>query len=709
MVSVVLDSQVPFAWSVLLYEEQLADYVRFQKWGEFAAACCTEAPAFSVVNEMQKGHLDAVVHRCVGDQLGSLLPNPAASQKKKKNEQATSNFGKVVSELLTAGKLPDGSLADLGKLNNLLVAGSAEDKVAALQALEELRDDPDYFGLLRPVLHSEHWSSFLDGLQRPAKTSSAVSELRKAFDKLNATADAGFTDEDRQNLCHALQTATRVPQAQSQLTAVLNGLSLASREAEKAQLNQVKRLCSLIVAKGPGNVELSAVMELSDDILRKGYWAELEDQIGPEDAGKGFEDDSEERRSAMSALVKAGAALMKQRRTLEVVLGLAIAAERFADNNSPECQEKLLLKWGEAMTLQQTGSSTEELAPAVSQQLEEVLAATRIPQVGPEFYMSSLDALSQMMTDLVEESMRANQNRDAVTKAAQRVLEARHQTMQACSMSDTPGFARSCVELVCEDMVPVCVDAFQLSASSDNAVEEQVTEFLLAHLNNVCDLEKNKQKVLHVLEQSVANKFLQHAASVKDKCLPVLNNKVETLLSRVDSATKALENELLPLAPLASAKTSKEKFLEQCTGGDVLKKLLKALVKAERSFGQVAILAEDVKARVTSTKEHAKQQITTWGALTLLAHDDINADTKQGVSLRTALADIWKEHCKELTRCLDEGTAKQIADTASGSLVHKKEDKGESVEQAQAKPVKRKAAANPVAPSGKKTKAKAAA
>ena len=82
--SVVLDSQVPFAWSVLLYEEQLADYVRFQKWGEFAAACCTEAPAFSVVNEMQKGHLDAVVHRCVGDQLGSLLPNPAASQKKKK-------------------------------------------------------------------------------------------------------------------------------------------------------------------------------------------------------------------------------------------------------------------------------------------------------------------------------------------------------------------------------------------------------------------------------------------------------------------------------------------------------------------------------------------------------------------------------------------------------------------------------------------------
>ena len=615
----------------------------------------------------------------------------------------------MVSELLTAGKHPDGSLVDLGKLNNLLVAGSAEDKVAALQALEELRDDPDYFGLLRPVLHSEHWLSFLDGLQRPAKTSSAVSELRKAFDKLNATSDAGFTDEDRQNLCHALQTATCVPQAQSQLTAVLNGLSLASREAEKAQLNQVKRLCSLIVAKGPGNVELSAVMELSDDILRKGYWAELEDQIGPEDAGKGFEDDSEERRSAMSALVKAGAALMKQRRTLEVVLGLAIAAQRFADNNSPECQEKLLLKWGEAMTLQQTGSSTEELAPAVSQQLEEVLAATRIPQVGPEFYKSSLDALSQMMTDLVEESMRANQNRDAVTKAAQRVLEARHPSMQACSMSDTPGFARSCVELVCEDMVPACVDAFQLSASSDNAVEEQVTEFLLAHLNNVCDLEKNKQKVLHVLEQSVANKFLQHAASVKDKCLPVLNNKVETLLSRVDSAMKALENELLPLTPLASAKTSKDKFLEQCTGGDVLKKLLKALVKAERSFGQVAILAEDVKARVTSTKEHAKQQITTWGALTLLAHDDINADTKQGVSLRTALADIWKEHCKELTRCLDEGTAKQIADTASGSLVHKKEDKGESVEQAQAKPVKRKAAANPVAPSGKKTKAKAAA
>ena len=700
-----LDSQVPFVWSVLLYEEQLADYARFQKWGDFAAACCTEASAFSVVSEMKRGHLHAVVHRCVGDQLGSLLPNPAVSQKKKKLEQATSTFGKVVSELLTSGKLPDGSLADLNKLNNLLVAGSAEDKVAALQALEALRDDPDYFGLLRPVLHSQHWLSFVDGLQRPAKTSSAVSELRKAFDKLSATADAGFTDEDRQNLFQAVLTAAHVPQAQSQLTAVLNGLSLTSREAEKAQLNQLKRLCSLIVAKGPGNVELSAVMELSDDILRRGYWAELEDQVGPEDAEKGSEDDSEERRSAMGALVKAGAALMKQRRTLEVVLGLAIAAQHFADKNTPETQEKLLLKWGEAKTLQQTGSSTEEMAPAVSQQLEELLAATRIPEVGPDFYKSSLDEMSRMMTQLLEESMSTNPNKDAVKKAAERVLEARHPLMQACSMSDTPGFARSCVELVCDDMVPVCVDAFQLSAScSDNAVEEKVTEFLLAHLNNVCDLEKNKQKVLHVLEQSVANKFLQHAASVKDKCLPILNNKVEGLLSRVDSATKALESEL---SPVALAKTSKEEFLEQCTGGDVLKKLLKALVKAERSFGQVATLAEDVKARVTSTKEHAKQQITMWGTLTLLAHEGINADTKQGASLRNALAEIWKEHGKELTQGVGEETAKQIADTTSGSFVVKKEDKGQSEAQSQTKPAKRKAAANPAATSGKKAKAKA--
>ena len=670
-----LDSQVPFVWSVLLYEEQLADYARFQKWGDFAAACCTEASAFSVVSEMKRGHLHAVVHRCVGDQLGSLLPNPAVSQKKKKLEQATSTFGKVVSELLTSGKLPDGSLADLNKLNNLLVAGSAEDKVAALQALEALRDDPDYFGLLRPVLHSQHWLSFVDGLQRPAKTSSAVSELRKAFDKLSATADAGFTDEDRQNLFQAVLTAAHVPQAQSQLTAVLNGLSLTSREAEKAQLNQLKRLCSLIVAKGPGNVELSAVMELSDDILRRGYWAELEDQVGPEDAEKGSE------------------------------RGKAQCYEHFADKNTPETQEKLLLKWGEAKTLQQTGSSTEEMAPAVSQQLEELLAATRIPEVGPDFYKSSLDEMSRMMTQLLEESMSTNPNKDAVKKAAERVLEARHPLMQACSMSDTPGFARSCVELVCDDMVPVCVDAFQLSAScSDNAVEEKVTEFLLAHLNNVCDLEKNKQKVLHVLEQSVANKFLQHAASVKDKCLPILNNKVEGLLSRVDSATKALESEL---SPVALAKTSKEEFLEQCTGGDVLKKLLKALVKAERSFGQVATLAEDVKARVTSTKEHAKQQITMWGTLTLLAHEGINADTKQGASLRNALAEIWKEHGKELTQGVGEETAKQIADTTSGSFVVKKEDKGQSEAQSQTKPAKRKAAANPAATSGKKAKAKA--
>ena len=652
----------------MLYQEQLADFLRFQKLEEFAAACNEQAPAFSAVSERHGKAIAQVVHRCVGEKLGTLLPIlPSGAKKPKKSDEAEEILAQVVALLLEAEKLPEASLADLALLQKLLRGRSQEEKSEAAQQLQQLKENSDYFGVLRPALHSERWQSFVDSAQRPAKTSSAVSDLRKAFDFLNSTASPGsfFTEANRDNLVKAVALASSVPQAQSQLTSVLNGLGSASKEACAAQAQQIKTLCQRIVSQGTECVDVTSAKDFSDDLLRRGWWQCLKLEPVESDA---TDEDISGRRAAMSSLMKAGEALMKQRRTMELVLALAVSHRQFADSKTDESRERLLTRWGELKTLQQTAPGAEELTPAVSQQLDEVLAATRIAEVGPEFYNIALQAFGDKLLELLTRAVAAEFDTAAVKQAADGVREVQHITMQACSMSDTPSFARSCIEFACHDMLPVCEEAIQLSAREEKAVTEQVTETLLSHLSAACDLEKNKQRVLHLLPPEAADTFLQQAHAAKDKLAPILFEKMAGLRTQLENSAVSLEAYLLPLE-----KITNEDFLRQSIAGDALKKHLKTLAKAEKSLLAVAAPAarddEALMSRAAKAKDRARKQITMWGALTLLNHQDVHSDNKQGKSLRAALQDIWAEHSKILKPCLGEDSAQMIENVIAGKMV----------------------------------------
>ena len=685
---------MPLSWSVILYKEQMTDYLRFRKFQDFAANCSDEASVFTAVSEEHKGCLPAVVHSCVGEQLGSLLPSPAASQKKGKKKDAEESLCLAVTALLESKLLPEASLEDLQLLQRLWTDSSSDLRLSAEEKLGEMLADAEYWGILRPMLHSEFWSNFVTSLQRPAKTSSAAADVRKAFDVLNSViagnADS-YTDEQRESLSQALLKAARVPQpgVQAHVTSVLNGLAAVSKQTASQQISQTKLLCKAVVQKGLAELDFDSMLAMSDEYLRRGCWDELEDEVSLETTADGDTEQAEveERQSSLKALLAAGEALMKQRRVFEAVLFATKAAQRFEDTKEDEDKNSFLLKWSKLKTLQQTGEQTSELIPAVSQQIEELLVAIRIPEIGPSLHVAAMEKFSAKLALLLLEACKDCKDSAAVAAAAAAVMDAQHETMQSCALCDTPSFARSCVEFACSEMVPVMQTAFLLTDTDLSADSQSVTDFLHSHLRAVCDLEQNKQRVMQVLETPDAESFLERAATLQKKVAPVLASKLQTLRAEVDKTLTVLQEQLVP------SSVTNEDFLRQSLSGDALKKLLKACVKAEKNLAKASAIEEDMATRLATTKSAARAQITTWGVLTIMAEGDLQAQNKKGTDFRAALKEIWGEHKKMLASRLGPEMSKQVTDTIAGTLIV--QPKGEAEQPGEEQPrksTKRKAA-----------------
>ena len=224
---------------------------------------------------------------------------------------------------------------------------------------------------------------------------------------------------------------------------------------------------------------------------------------------------------------------MKQRRVFEAVLFATKAAQKFEDTREDEDKNSFLQKWNKLKTLQQTGEQT----PAVSQQIEELLVAIRIPEIGPALHVAAMERFSAKLALLLLEACKDCKDSAAVAAAAAAVMDAQHETMQSCALCDTPAFARSCVEFACSEMVPVMQTAFLLTETDLSADSQSVTDFLHSHLRAACDLEQNKQRVLQVLATPDAESFLERAArGVQKKVAPVLASKLETLRAEVDKS-----------------------------------------------------------------------------------------------------------------------------------------------------------------------------
>ena len=681
---------MPLSWSVILYKEQMTDYLRFRKFEEFAANCSDEPSVFTTVSEEHKGCLPAVVHSCVGEQLGSLLPSPAASQKKGKKKDAEESLCLAVAALLESKVLPEASLRDLQLLQRLWTDSSSDLRLSAKQKLDEMLADAEYWGILRPMLHSEYWSNFVTSLQRPAKTSSATADVRKAFDVLNSVIAGNtdsYTEEQRESLSQALLKATRVPQpgVQAHVTSVLNGLAAVSKQTASQQMSQTKLLCKAVVQKGLEELDFDSMLAMSDEYLRRGCWDELEDEVSLEttDDGNVEEADVEQRQSSLKALLVEGESLMKQRRVFEAVLFATKAAQKFEDTREDEDKNSFLQKWNKLKTLQQTGEQT----PAVSQQIEELLVAIRIPEIGPALHVAAMERFSAKLALLLLEAGKDCKDSAAVAAAAAAVMDAQHETMQSCALCDTPAFARSCVEFACSEMVPVMQAAFLLTETDLSADSQSVTDFLHSHLRAACDLEQNKQRVLQVLATPDAESFLERAAAVQKKVAPVLASKLETLRAEVDKALTVLEEQLVP------SSVTNEDFLKQCVSGDALKKLLKACVKAEKNLAKASAIEEDMATRLAAAKSAARAQITMWGVLTIMAEGDLQAQNKKGTDFRGALKEIWGEHKKMLASRLGPEMSKRVTDTIAGALIVQPKDSTEQPgEEQPRKSAKRKAA-----------------
>jgi hypothetical protein len=626
----------------MFLQEHIADCLRFNKMDDLVKACgpedeCQDAP------QKHADVMKEVVRKCLGEALGSLVPDPVASQKRgakrkgcmRKPEEV---LLEVASRLVEAQKLEKDTLAELATFRDAL-GQDVEKSESAQRKLAAWQGDAAYFGVLRPLLQSGHWPAFVESLAEPASVVSVTSELRTAFEGVNKKS---LAEADKSQMMAALvkAAAARAPAGEYVCT-VLTGLALFAEEASKQLRSITLRLCKDLSSRGASGVDFSGDAQLCEEVFFKGHWATDEIRLA---AGK--QEEKQELLAECAKLDEAVAELSCCNDLVQDLLALAKRAQEPADNGEGDdgsVREAVVRCWSavkhKLLTLQDLAAQQ-----PIKEAIEKVLSATRIAEIGPQVYEEHLNKfrLSAQALFTAARERRPEETR----RQGEELQELRHQTTQSCALSDTPAFSRSCVSFICTEFANVC--AALPSAVSEPVPDDLVSSRLLQSLNSVCDLEAHKQKLLHALERAACEDFLQEAISAKDRLEPLFAQKKQTLEALLQEALEALEGKLCDPA------LALPEFHETAPPGQQVKTAIKQLRQAEKNMENCGLSVDDA---VKKAKSRARAQIVKWGIAALVCNAQAKQDNKKGADLRKALKEIWNSHAEdqEVRQTLGDG------------------------------------------------------
>ncbi|CAE7197229.1 ANKRD50 [Symbiodinium sp. CCMP2592] len=652
--------EVPMAWCDLLLQEKLAECLRFKKLDEFARTCQPGKGPFEGVADERADVMQACIHKCLGQILCDLVPDPAVSQKKNKKGAATAKERNaqiqtmldLALRLVEENALPEEMLRDLDILADALDEKRA-DHATAHNRLSAWKQDDEYFGVLRPVVRNEHWSALVQQFSAPASAASTSACLRSAFNKVNGNTSP-VSEQDRGELVGALQGSAEQPADYDYLNSVLCGLQLLAEEANKQQKDFVLRVCKDICGRGVSASDFHGDEDLMEQMFAKGHWevSVVKNAISESAA------EQQHKNTVLQTCEKLAAASSKVclwHGLLNAILTLAKTAQEHADNGlDANVQDDLVQCWSEVKHRLQTDPEIAAAAQPVKEALENLLNATKTEQVGPQVYEGAMTELRLSAMELLR--LAKERRKPEVQEAASNLRKLEHRCMQCCSLSDTPVFARSCVSLVTTEFAGVC--EVLPSAASEQIPDDILNSSVMQHLRAANDKETNKQKLVHVLHSSGCEQFLEQASKLLERLEPLFTAKkvsLEKLLVEAAASAKA---------KLVNPHMGMDEFLQSAASGEALKKALKQLRAAERDMQGHGMLQDgsELQRDVSEVKASCRLQIIKWGIVTLVANADIAADNSKGKGLRKTLRDVWNSHC-------DDGDVKSVLGQAVVDLV----------------------------------------
>ena len=659
--------QVPMAWCDLLLQEKLTEFLRFKKLDEFAETCQPGKGPFEGIGQEDEraDMMQASIHKCLGQILCNLVPDPAVSQKKA-SKKAAADKGKcaeveilleLATRLLKEQALPEDMLVDLQILTAAL-DDKAEDHAAALSQLSAWKQDDEYFGVLRPVVRNEHWTALVQQLSSPASAASTSANLRRAFNKVNVS-QAQVPQEDRDELLDALLRAAEQPSDYDYLNDVLCGLKLLAEEGNKVQQQFLLRFCKDVGGRGVSAADFSGDEDLLTQMHSKGFWEAVDVQRKISDCGAAPEKHKATLLQTCSDLDATSKKVQLWHELLSAVLALAKTAQQHADNGlEATLQDSLVRCWSEVKHRLQTDPEIAAAAQPVKEALENMLNATKTEQVGPQVYEAAMQELRLSAMNLLKAA--SERRKLEAQEAASSLRKLEHRCMQCCALSDTPVFARSCVSFIASEFAMVC--EVLPSAASEPIPDSILSSTVLQHLEAASDKETHKQKLLHVLQQPGCDDFLAQASNLLERLQPLFADKKATLEKLLTEALASAKSKFVD----PQHAMDMEQFLKMAPPGEAVKKALKQLRAAERNLQAAGILKEGsaLQGEVSDVKSSCRLQIIKWGIFTLVANADILADNAKGKGLRKTLNDIWSSH-------QDDGEVKGVLGQEAVDLVER--------------------------------------
>ena len=655
----------------MLLQEKLTDFIRLNKLDEVAEDCHPAGPVFAKVPEESEELVERVVRTCLGEALGSLVPNYSPDVGKTKTGRRKAGMSQLQllqtlpGKLFEAQKLPATMLSDLSTLSDLFRTEDDEAARVASERLEEMRADVNYFGVLRPLLHNQNWQCLVGSLSDAPARQSVEADLRQAFDALSNAFQKGleFGETERNQLETALVRAAANAAATQRLATVMNGLILISEEACKTQCTLLLDACKELGKRGSAAMQVGLGRHQSEQILGKGTWSTQKIRL----TAKHVKDDADPHGllQICDRLEAANAQLGICGQLSALLFNLAEASQIHGDRgvDDEEARARLVDAWSALKSglLDLKVLQLESRRDSLKEALEQALSSTRIESIGPQVHEESMQRFRLSATKLVTAATNSDGDFAArqaeVSEAAGSLKVLVHKTLQTCALSDTPVFARSCVSFACKELVAVCLA--MPSAVSEPVPKDLLNYQLLSDLESVCDLETNKQKILQVLDKSVFEAFTTAATNVLDKLRPVFQETKASAQHLLQETTAALKDALVP-----DEGCSREEFLQKAAPGEKLKKLLKNLRAAEKSGHQICgPLGEKEQAELTDLKSGCKTQILKWGILTLLQNANLGRSGSAGDASRKALKDIWQANNQDeaLLKALGDDTVKLVA------------------------------------------------
>ncbi len=607
-------------WKGLLLKEQVCDCARFQKFDDLLDICDVESSLKDLLIEV----------------LGDMLSGMVAPLNKRGQAARMGEALRVCADKLSqCHVLPPSCQLDLQRLHQALTSpAECEDSSLGMSVSA-------YYGILKPLFDNCSWPPLFEEWSR-LQVKNKPGEVRQLYQNW---ASCPQDLQKAKDLEAALLAASKLESSRADVALVLNGLKLSAEQ-------NVAKMQKLLLEVSKGLRE-NAVLNFAEvtDHFESGISWPVEKLAGQDGLSEVCAELSQVQ-TKMQMFMELGQLLVRLGQGLRVEANkdgcqpgdrATESAETNRGSDGSACQAvsgadskvnaNVVSTWTSVKSLLQTNAWPHP----ITQELSELLDRTRHEEASNALLLSSQQKWQEILSSLVTLALSSGPEEE-FKSAVSKLESEEHAALQVCALSSTPVFDRSVINFSAQQVAEVCKRIHVAKSGCQPGVNRAVLEHLEA-----CQTEEGKLKLEKVLTQKEQLQLFLNVA--KDYCSEwraQFEEKEKEALAEVAESQKKLNDMLLPLGD-----GTLQDWLKKAETGDMLKKELKRLSKAEKLLTTLGSDPTTDAGNMEALKTKVKAQIVMWGCVSLLCKQDIASANGAGDKIRQALKDIWDANSKD--------------------------------------------------------------